>query len=257
MSVPIVEIFQSLQLEGKRRYPAIFIRSGGCNFTCKGFGCKKIAPDGTEVIGCDTIRAVSQKFREQWTYYDKWTDLVKHIEDDVMLPQSRWNMLKPDIVWTGGESTLHWKDEVMQGTLQYFINKGHKVTIETNGSIHIEFTRNYQNKIMFSMSVKLSHSGEPATKRFNPTNITNIVEHCPDSYLKFVINPKTWDRDFEEIKEFLKQIDIFVDVMLMPLGGTRDELLENYQFVLEKCVEHKFLFSGRDHILAWDTKEGV
>ena len=62
--VPIVETFYSIQGEGKRIAPSVFVRTGLCNFKCEGFGCTLKAPDGKTILGCDSIRAVSPKFKD-------------------------------------------------------------------------------------------------------------------------------------------------------------------------------------------------
>ena len=253
-AIPIVETFASIQGEGRRIVPAIFIRTGLCCFTCKGFGCKVKAPDGTVVQGCDTIRAVSPKFKDTWAYYSNYQDLVNLVQPLIYTDQ---DVRKQDIVFTGGEPLLHWNTKVFQDTLAYYISRGHKVTIETNASLDIEFFRKYQEQIMFSMSVKLSCSGELKERRINIETITKIIENCPDSYLKFVINPDTWETDKIEINEILTQLPYYVDVYLMPLGATREELQKNTQFVVERCAEYGLNYSDRIHIRAWDTKEGV
>lgn len=253
--IPICEMFYSLQGEVSGA-PAIFWRSSLCCFTCKGFGCKTIAPDGTEIVGCDSQRSVSPKFKSQWTYYDNYMTLVKDI-----LKLRNPNMIKhnrfEEIIWTGGEPLLYWNNEIAQNTIAYFISRGHKVTIETNASLDIEFFREYQKSIQFSMSVKLEHSGEPKERRINTETITKIVENCPSSYLKFVINPKTWDNDINEIREILDAIPYYVPVYLMPLGGNRVELQENTQFVFEKAMECGFAYTDRAHVRAFDTREAI
>lgn len=254
--VPIVEQFYSIQGEGKRITPAIFVRSALCNFKCEGFGCSLEAPDGINVKGCDSIRAVSSKFKDRWISYVDYEDLVDVI-DNTLPNFSRHNMLKPDIVWTGGEPLIHWKDDVMQRTLSHYISRGHKITIETNASIDIEFTRRWQENIMFSMSVKLSNSGEPEHKRVNIDTITKMVENCSDSYLKFVVSKDTWEQDWDEIRQILKSIPLYVDVLLMPMGDTKELVDYNCKFVMEKCCELGFMYSDRLHIRAWNTLEGV
>ena len=255
--VPIVETFYSIQGEGKRSgIPSVFVRTGLCNFKCEGFGCSLKAPDGTEIVGCDSIRAVSSKFKDLWDYYVEYLDLVDRI-DKTMPTLPRENLIRPDIVLTGGEPLIHWKEDVVQRTLSHYISRGHKITIETNASLDIEFKRKYQEEIIFSMSVKLSNSGEPEHKRVNIENITNILEHSPESYLKFVVSKKTWNKDWNEIKNILRDIPIFVDVYLMPMGETIDEVHENCLFVMEKCVELGLKYSDRLHIRAWNDKPGV
>lgn len=255
--LPIVETFYSIQGEGKRAgIPSVFVRTGLCNFKCEGFGCSLEAPDGTKVLGCDSIRAVSPKFKDQWNYYIDYLDLVNRIDSEMpKLPKE--NMLKPDIVLTGGEPLIHWKEDIIQRILSHYISRGHKITIETNAALDIKFKRKYQEEIIFSMSVKLSNSGEPEHKRINIENITNILEHCPESYLKFVVSKDSWNNDFEEIKNILKSIPIYVNVYLMPMGETIKELEKNSQFVMEKCIELGFNYSDRLHIRAWNDKPGV
>lgn len=253
-SVPICETFYSLQGEVSGA-PSIFIRSSLCNMACK-FNCKTIAPDGTEVICCDSGRAVSPKFKDNWTYYTNYIELVKDISalrNPNMIKHNRFE----EIVWTGGESLLWWNTEIMQNTLAYFASRGHKITIETNASLDIEFFREYQKKFQFSMSVKLPHCGEPKEKRINIETITKIIENCPTSYLKFVINPKTWDTDILEIREILDAVPYYIPVYLMPLGGNREELQANTQFVFEKAMECGFAYTDRVHIRAFDTREAI
>lgn len=254
--IPIVEIFNSIQGEVNLN-PAIFIRSGLCCFTCKGFGCSLEAPDGTVVEGCDTIRAVSPKFKENWKYYSNFKDLTNEVNKHIVVNGNKITEQKQDIIWTGGEPTIHWNTKVMQDTLSYYISRGHNITIETNGSLDFEFFREYQKKITFSISVKLSNSGELKERRFNTEMVTKIIENCPSSYLKFVINPETYENDIEEIYEFLDDIPAYIKVYFMPQGATQSELQKNTRFVIEKCIENNFSFTDRAHIRAWNDKEGV
>ena len=43
----------------------------------------------------------------------------------------------------------------------------------------------------------------------------------------------------------------------MPAGDTREELIKMYPVVFEMCAEHGYNMTGRDHIIAYDTKRGV
>ena len=253
----LVEKFYSIQGEGSRQgIPSVFVRSGLCNFTCQGFGCSLKAPDGETVHGCDSIRAVSPKFRENWKSFVNYEDLVDEI-DDLMPTFSKHNIIKPDLVFTGGEPLIYWDDPVFQRTLSHYISRGHKVTIETNAAMDIDFTRKYQEQIMFSMSVKLSNSGEPEHKRINIDNITKIIENCPDSFLKFVVSKDTWEQDWKEIREILKNLPGFATVYLMPMGENQKELKKNAEFVVQKCIELGFNYSDRIHIRIWNDKEAV
>lgn len=262
--IPVVEMFSSIQGEGPRLRPAIFIRTALCCFKCPGFGCKLTAPDGSELLGCDTIRAVSSKFKGTWTYYDNYRKIVNEADKLIFDSLRKFTnnglhhcRINHDVVFTGGEPLLWWNNKTYQDTLAYFISRGHVVTIETNGALDIDFFREYQKHIIFSVSVKLENSGELKERRINIETLTKIFETCPNSYLKFVINPETWDIDSKEIFELLEQIPYYVDVYLMPLGANQQQLQQNTKFVVEKCVENGFNYSDRSHIRAWNTLEGV
>ena len=68
--------------------------------------------------------------------------------------------------------------------LKYFHSRDFHITIETNASRNIEFTEDYQRALQFSMSVKLSVSGEPERKRLNFDAINNIIKNSTGSYFK-------------------------------------------------------------------------
>jgi 7-carboxy-7-deazaguanine synthase len=44
---------------------------------------------------------------------------------------------------------------------------------------------------------------------------------------------------------------------VMPAGDNREELIKIYPKVIEMCAEHGYNFTGREHIIAYDTKRGV
>lgn len=251
--LPIVEIFgNTLQGEGPRLRPAIFIRTGLCNFTCAGFGCERPAPTGEVIQGCDTIHAVSKKFKPTWKEFNNFMEIVETVKP-LIHPNPD---IHQDIIITGGEPTLHWDNKVFQELIEYYISRGHHVTIESNGSKNLDFTRAYQSKICFSLSVKLAVSGEPEKKRINIPALQNILNNAP-AYFKFVVGKDNWEDTKKEIFDILNKIPYYVDVFLMPLGETREKQLENTQFVFEKCAELGFSFSPRIHILAFDDRDGV
>lgn len=251
--LPIVEIFgPTIQGEGRRvGHPSYFIRFGGCNLRCQGFGCEYRTPDGDVKLGCDTYYAVDPLFRKNWKIITDYYEIIEELHN---LGFDENKIDKPDIVITGGEPTIYWKNEEFQKLLIYLISRGIKVTIETNASIDIEFTKPYQKEIMFSMSVKLSNSGEPEYKRININNINNILENTNDSYFKFVVDKNT---DFSEIEDLLKQVPYYADVYLMPMGETREHIAENAEYVADLCIKHGFKYSPRLHIDIWGNKKGV
>jgi organic radical activating enzyme len=255
--VSFTERFYSTQCEGARIRPAVFVRTALCNFTCKGFGCTLKAPDGSIVEGCDSIRAVSPKFKDNWSSFVNFEDAVEWI-DEVVPTFSKHNIMKPDFVFTGGEPFIHWKDETYQRILSHYSSRGHQITIETNGSLDVELNRKYHRDIIFSISCKLSNSGEPEHKRINIKNLTNLLENGhPDSYLKFVVSKDTWEQDWPEIKSILKSLPLYANVYLMPMGDVKEKIDYNCQFVMERCTELGFCYSDRLHIRAWNDREAV
>lgn len=261
--VQLVEIFgNTIQGEGPYLGPAVFVRFGMCNLKCEGFGCTRVAPNGETIVGCDTIHAVSPKFKSTWTEYAKATDLIDAINKvgDPMLERYRelGTNKKFQLVITGGEPTMWWNSEVFQTMLKYFHSRDFHITIETNASRMIEFTEDYQRALQFSMSVKLSVSGEPERKRLNFDAINNIIENSTSSYFKFVVNPETWDETSKEILNILNSTNSSdTQVFLMPLGETIEKQLKNTRFVFDVCAKYGFSFTPRAHILAYDDLDGV
>ena len=254
--VNVQEIFASVQGEGDRTGRlSVFVRTGLCNLRCPGFKVEYEA-DGEIRYGCDSFYAVDPAFRKNWNNYVDYKDLVQDILA-VIPDYGDFNMVKYDIVFTGGEPLIYWNDDVYQQVLAYFISRGHHVTIETNAALDIDFDAEYQKKIQFSQSVKLSVSGEPEHKRINLDTLRKIADNTTNSYLKFVVSKDTWVEDHKEIKQILNEIPGYIDVYLMPLGDTIKEMEKNQKFTVEKCIEHGYSYSHRVHISIWDNEQGV
>ncbi|TLP41218.1 7-carboxy-7-deazaguanine synthase QueE [Arcobacter arenosus] len=246
----INEIFgPTIQGEGKLiGTPSIFIRVGKCNMKCVGFNVEYETPSGIKKCSCDSYYAVDTAFKEQW-HKMSCDDIIKKVEE-----------LKPnynvDIVITGGEPLLYWQNEEFQSLLKYYVENNYKVTIETNASLNINFTQEYQEKILFSMSVKLSNSLEPLKKRVNIDTLTSIINKSKDSYLKFVIDKDFKNQAIKEIKDILSKIPK-VEVYLMPMGDTAQEINANCETVIDMSIENGFKYCDRLHIRVWDNKRGV
>ena len=244
------EIFGvTIQGEGKRiGNPAIFIRLGKCNMSCAGYGVEYETPSGIKKCSCDSFYASDIAFKHSWQECD-----AQQIIDKVskLLPS-----YKPDIVITGGEPLLYWDDAQFQKLLKYYILNDFHITIETNGSLDIELTSSWQKKILFSMSVKLSNSGEPLSKRLNTAVLTHIINFVDEAYLKFVVNSEFLTKAKEEIDNILKDIPS-CEVYLMPLGDTANAIDNNSLAVIQMAIEYGYKYSDRLHIRVWDNKRGV
>ena len=146
------------------------------------------------------------------------------------------------------------------------------VTIETEGSHFLE--TDYPIDLI-SLSPKFSNSvpvvgavtpGGAVTDekmvsthnrlRLNTEAIRKTIDYHDDYHYKPV-----WDGTAEglaEIEDYRTELGIPKNkTFVMPAGDTREELIKMYPLVFEMCAEHGYNMTGRDHIIAYDTKRGV
>jgi 7-carboxy-7-deazaguanine synthase len=92
--------------------------------------------------------------------------------------------------------------------------------------------------------------------RLNHSTIKSMIDYHTDYHYKPV-----WDgteENLTEIEEFRVALEIPKDkTYIMPAGDTREELIKMYPIVFDMCAEHGYNMTGRDHIIAFDTKRGV
>jgi len=237
----ISEIFYSLQGEG--RYagrPSVFVRFGGCNLRCEGFGGK-----------CDSYYAVDASFRESWGKYD----LNRLIAE--------YEFKKPytyvDTVLTGGEPTLWFKDKDFMEFAKYLTLSGSLVTIETNGTKEIDFDFEPYKGFVYSLSVKLSNSAEAKADRINKEALSSFVKNS-NHFFKFVLDGDIIDTGMAkaEIDELRSLFAIAPqNIYCMPLGASKDEILKNAKSVFEFCANEGYCYSDRIHIRVFDKKRGI
>jgi organic radical activating enzyme len=240
--IPVVEHFYSFQGEGKYvGTPSIFIRLGGCNLGCRGFGVER---EG--IIGCDSLRAVHDKFASSWQSVD---DLIEIVESYL-----RSLDFKPDIVVTGGEPLLHYQNETLLRMLGRYVKSGFRITFETNATISVDFERYpIYRDVVFAMSVKLQNSGEPYSKRVDKKAIKALTKNAKESFFKFVLS--TDDRDNSELKEIVSSFPN-TPIYCMPMGSTAKELSKNDRHVASFCIKYGYNYVDRMHIRLWDNEEG-
>ena len=232
-------------------YPAIFLRLGGCNLTCKGYKSKD-AP-----YGCDTFMQWNLKheitFDELNTYFEV-NNFVNELKNGKRL------------IITGGEPLI--QQNALAKWIIYFIKAFNFTTLnidfETNATI-IPFNfinyidENYQKNtnltINFICCPKLSSNGDPQIKRYNPLNLIWFKNYISfgESFFKFVVNDYN---DIKEIKDYYVNLNLIPNekIWLMPLAGSREELINNSEKVVKWCIENNWKFSNRTHIMVWDKK---
>lgn len=245
----VSEIFYSLQGEGEFiGTPSVFLRLGGCNLKCSGFGNQYT---GSTIIGCDSIYAANAKFSKEWKFYENAQELIFEIQSlsDVNF----------DIVITGGEPTLQFGNPILLETIKYFLQKGHRISVESNGSVDFRFDE-VLKELYFTLSVKLSNSGEPINRRIKPSVIQNIIDNAKNVVFKFVLNAKMCEDGsaISEIKDLLSKLNLKNNrIYLMPQGVSVEELDKNIQKIYPLCLQEGFCLSDRIHIRIWGDKRGV
>ena len=251
--VYLVEHFYSIQGEGKYvGTPSVFFRFGGCNMKCEGFGCKEKAEDGAEVLGCDTVYAVNKEhFSHNWAPISRAEELLAVLEL-YELPNA------VDIVLTGGEPLIYASDAIFVEFLEALVKRGHQITFETNASLNIDFEKySVYRECYFALSVKLSNSGEPLSKRVRGDIIYNIASNAKDAFFKFSIDAESITLGLEEELSEILLHSPKTKVYCMPVGGTQEEVEKNSEPLIEFCKAKGYNFSDRLHIRIWDANKGV
>tara|TARA_R110001592_G_scaffold212399_1_gene464727 strand:+ start:179 stop:955 length:777 start_codon:yes stop_codon:yes gene_type:complete len=246
--LPVLEVYRCVQSEGSRfGRPTIAVRTTGCTHRCY-FG---------EGGWCDSWYTSIHPQKGTFTFND-----IINIYDKN--PQVKEMML------TGGSPTMH---PALVNELTHFAEqRGILITIETEGSHFVE--TDYPLGLI-SLSPKFSNSVPvvgvltPGNKvvderfvkthnrlRLNYETIEKMINYHDDYHYKPVWDGT--DEGLNEIEEFRQKMEIPKDkTFVMPAGDTREVLIEMYPKVFELCAEHGYNMTGRDHIIAYDTKRGV
>ena len=246
----LVEDFFSIQGEGPYMgIPSIFLRFGGCNLRCPGFG--ETWQKGKRVLGCDTVRAVyTRLFKEDWQVVKEAEELIEIIQNYVANLSYR-----PDIVLTGGEPMLYAEDPIFYRTVEWMVENHYRVTVETNATLAPSFDAYpaYRN-VTFAMAVKLSNSGEPKERRIVPEAIASLAKDGKESFFKFTLNAELIERDaYEQISEICDGYEN--PIYCMPLGESIPKLHEHAKYVVPFCLKHGYYYSDRLHVRLWNREE--
>lgn len=243
----ILEVYTAVQSEGSRIRPTVVVRTTGCTHRCY-FG---------EGGWCDSWYTSIHPEKPKYNI-----EHVKQMYKDN--PQIKEMMI------TGGSPTMH-QQLLRELTLFAHENKIF-TTIETEGS---HFPDTPYPIDLISLSPKFSNSvpklgtktpkGKVVDQKFidrhnklrmNVDVMRKTIFHHNDYQLKPV-----WGGDQDtivEIKNLIKKLNIPNNkVYLMPAGDTREALIKTYSIVMEQCVKQGWNFSGRPHIIAYDTQREV
>jgi len=243
----IVEFFyDSIQGEGiTTGYPAAFLRLQGCTLNCKYCDTKLIRDKGNPYTFTELF-----KLMEQCEDCEGRINLIQRLKSGQHL------------VITGG-SPLKQQEQLI-GFLQLFTTYyKFKPFIELENECTITPHTDMLRMVnIWNNSPKLSNSGNPYFIRYKP-DIIKLLSclsnfWCENkSWFKFVICSP--NEDWEEIKtDFIAPGYILKkQIILMPQGRTKKEILKNSPAVVKLAVQENVRFSLREHIVLWNNKIGV
>ena len=262
-NIPATGMNQSGTIQGEGKLagvPSLFIRLSGCNLQCMW----RLA--NGELSGCDTSYA---------SYHAKETKKMEVDEIVALVKHNLGNMRH--VVITGGEPLLQ-KTALAQLCRKLKEIPGLHLTMESNGSL---FDEEVAKEIdLFSISPKLSNSSPDDDKleHFNLGHKTGLCSHHnrtrinlgalqqmidfvkahqKDLQLKFVVGKST---DAQEIEsDFLSHLKNWEahHVMVMPLGGTPEQLKISMPIALDMAIGHGWRYTPRIHIDLFGAKAGV
>jgi len=244
----VLELYTAVQSEGSRAgYPTIVVRTSGCTHRCY-FG---------EGGWCDSWYTSIHPEKGTFCFQDiiDMYDANPHIKEMML---------------TGGSPTMH---PALVNELTHLAHeRGIFITIETEGS-HFLATDYPIN--LLSISPKFSNSipvlGVATPQgaitdqkmidrhnkyRVNIDAIKKSIAYHDDYHIKPVL-----DKELSmvgEVEEFLKECEIPNDkVWAMPAGDTREALVESYPVVMNFVRDKGWRFTGRAHIISFNTDRCV
>jgi organic radical activating enzyme len=118
-----------------------------------------------------------------------------------------------------------------------------------------DYLRNWFGEITFSVSPKLSVSGESWADAIKPDVVWNY-ETYGVTYLKFVVEKLV---DFEEVDQAVDEYrrnGFMGPVYVMPVGGTTNGYNANRVHVADEAMKRGYYYSPRLHVDLWGNGWG-
>jgi len=260
--ININEKFISIQGEGPcMGDPSVFIRFSGCLLNCS---------------FCDTKYA--------W----KLKDEEEKLEPKTLIPMMDYisNCKTKNVVFTGGEPLMYYKDETLQVLLHSLIKQDYDVTFETTfltdvhvikesvfAEVYYELMAAWGEEVVrqcrFVISPKLDIKAYPIDVTINEiiNYYTLDIEACYNlSYWGNIFYKLIYDIKYKE--DILKLINYMPDwwtedylfmmpMTPIPLKNKRTEYQKSCELTTEFCIQNGLQYSPRIHIDIWGDKEGV
>jgi 7-carboxy-7-deazaguanine synthase len=229
----VSEVFTTVQGEGPNTgRPVTFIRFGGCNLRCPGWGTTQL-PSGEIVGACDTAYAVYPDYREEWS------------KNDIKQILKRIPLIPRHVCITGGEPLIQ-NPLSLRDFVENLLGMGYTIDLFTNGTKDLPHWSSLP-EVTVNMDWKMPSSGEYGS--FEKGNLRRVQKK---DMIKFVIDPEREDdwEAFEASSAVIKMVfppyrrpHIYVG----PVWGTDVEKLANRLCTVDFPVRlnvqtHKYIF---------------
>jgi organic radical activating enzyme len=210
--------------------PMIAIRCHICNIQCP---------------GCDAYHTWDKTRISSDRYRISVKDLAEELKQ-IYLEKGIYHLMI-----TGGEPQLQ-QEEIKE--LMEILPVFYQFDIETTGQRDWQILKLFWDRIYFDFSPKIG-ALTPGIEIKEYLAFNNLP---PNFGLKVVCSKENFDANLSEVKEFQNKYKINNNrVYLMPLGMTRDEVVEQLKFLVPKSIENHFNLSPRLHILIYDNQRLV
>lgn len=203
----VSEIFRSVQGEGLYLgEEQLFVRFFGCNLCCR---------------FCDT----------QLHSFSEY--LPQELFEEIELYNGHFN----SISFTGGEPLL--QGDFLADVLKLLCHEGHRIYLETNGTLPHELARVIRYIDVVAMDIKLpSSTGMGMFWNFHRRFLR--IASVKDVFVKAIICESTEEEDLRRAVEVIQQVHKSTILVLQPNGaytnGVLKEKIENFQGI---CREAK------------------
>ena len=111
---------------------------------------------------------------------------------------------------------------------------------------------------MWSVSPKLSHSGEDIDVSIRPDCLVDYAARSNVGQLKYVVDgsEECWN-EVESITEKFRKTGIGWDVWIMPVGATQEQQEDVQEDICQQTVSRGFNFSPRVHNWIFGNRVGT
>lgn len=210
--------------------PAVFLRMQSCTMNC---------------VWCDTASVWRQG--NPYSFEELFELMERHRTADFLENGA-------SLVLTGGSPLLQQKE--LANFLDAFFDKyGFMPYLEVENECTLVPNELLPYVSCWNNSPKLSNSGNVAQLRYKP-DVLKQLNQLDNSWFKFVIrNENDWQ---EILEEFILPGCVSPErIILMPVGGSREELNKNAPTVVDIAIRNNVRYCSREHVQLWDTLTGV